>query len=91
MKRNILFCFVLTYFISCKTPMPIYFDKPVGKVIDSFPVIMRGNFLIVNAGEMHNTMLDNGKYEISNDTIFFSAYLQAKRDSIDKRLREGIP
>ena len=77
---------------SCQDPMPVYFDKPVGAFCDSFPAFMRGNYFLVDNDAILRSALDNGKFEVINDTIFFSEKLKRKNDSIYriKRVKDSI-
>lgn len=43
-----LFLIVACSLISCKAPLPVYFDKPIGVVCDSFPEHIQGNFYIMD-------------------------------------------
>jgi hypothetical protein len=44
MKNLLLLLFPISLFASCKNPLPVYFDKPIGVQLDTFPRSMQGNY-----------------------------------------------
>lgn len=48
MRMFFLFLIVASSLVSCKAPLPVYFDKPIGVACDSFPEQMYGNYYIMD-------------------------------------------
>ena len=46
MKQKILYLLIIILGVaSCKTPVPIYFNQPIGKSVNGFDSTMIGNFV----------------------------------------------
>ena len=67
--RNFFLLLVVLFVASCKAPLPVYFDKPIGTAVDSFPKSMQGNFYFAEE------IIDKGLrdyqkvYEVKNGKI----------------------
>lgn len=48
MRIFFLFLIVASSLVSCKAPLPVYFDKPMGTACDTFPEQLQGNFYIMD-------------------------------------------
>ena len=48
MRILLLFLIVASSLVSCKAPLPVYFDKPSGVLVDTFPANMQGNYYLAD-------------------------------------------
>ncbi|MFL5765872.1 MAG: hypothetical protein ACJ77K_18145 [Bacteroidia bacterium] len=60
---------ILVLFASCKAPLPIYFDRPVGTLLDSFPQALQGNYYIMDQVVSPGLDLLQKTYTIRNGRI----------------------
>ena len=69
MRIFFLFLIVASSLVSCKAPLPVYFDKPIGVVCDSFPEQLQGNYYIMD--EIINKGLESfeGNFRIVGEKI----------------------
>lgn len=51
---------LLLFFASCKQPVPVYFDKPIGTQVQGFDAAITGNYIPLN------DIIDKGKDEFSD-------------------------
>lgn len=75
---------------SCKAPLPVYFDKPIGTVVDSFPKEMQGNFYpidnIIRKGveDLEKTYYLKEGQIVVRDTTKASVPEQAATEKVEK-------
>lgn len=95
MKANFgFFCIIVLVFTSCKAPLPVYFDKPMGVLTDSFPDNIQGNYYLIDDIIKKGVESFEGKYCIKNDKIVLKSTdaldtkeyepTSVKSDSIEK-------
>lgn len=78
-----LYCLLLLA-ASCKPPLPIYFDAPIGTKIQGFDTLISGNYLPLDdiVEKVENEFAE--KYAIKYDKIILKniSYLEEKRNDI---------
>ncbi len=69
MRIFFLFLIVASSLVSCKAPLPVYFDKPMGTACDSFPEHLQGNFYIMDEIITKGQEALEGNFRIVNGKI----------------------
>jgi hypothetical protein len=96
--RSFFLLAIIIILASCKAPLPVYFDKPVGIVKDTFPEMIQGNYYPMDDIISKGLMAYEGKYAIKNGKIVLrdtskteiksSSDLQKDSATVNKKTKE---
>lgn len=86
MRHFIFFLSLLILAVSCKPPLPVYFDQPIGTKVQGFDTMIAGNYLPLDdiVEKAQNAFTD--KYAVKYDKILVkdsSSSLEANSKDID--------
>lgn len=94
MMRTLFLLILVTSIASCKDPLPVYFDKPIGEKVAVFPEDMRGYYYslddIISEGKkkaIGNYFLKDGKIA-TRDTVSIANANKSNKDISDSTKRE---
>jgi hypothetical protein len=69
MKIFFIFSFLSSFFFSCKPPLPVYFDKPIGTKVQGFDTLIAGNYIPLDDVIEKGTKEFSDKYVVKYDKI----------------------
>lgn len=67
--RYFLFLISIAFFVSCKSPVPVYFDNPIGIKMQGFDTVLAGNYLPLDDILDKSTRDFSDKYTLKYDKI----------------------
>ena len=73
-RKIILAFFICAVFVSCKPPLPIYFDLPIGTKVQGFDTTIAGNYIPLDDVIERGTKEFSEKYDVGYDKIVLKGF-----------------